>query len=261
EQIVAFTPSMSDNCPGTTVACTPASGSTFAKGTNTVVCAAADAAGNTNNCSFAVIVADSEAPVIDACPADVVTNTAAGQCTALITYVAPTAADNCGAALVACSPASGSLFTSGVTIVTCTAADESSNTNACTFTVTVNDLEPPVIVCPPDITTNTAPESSSQVIVYTVDFTDNCPGASVSCVPGSGASLPLGVTTVNCVATDAAGNTDPCSFTVTLVQLLVANTDTLGALQNHSVVVLAEKLLANDTAGLDGILTLISVSA
>ncbi len=51
-------PTVSDNCPGTTFACNPPSGSTFPVGTSTVTCTAKDAAGNIASCSFAVTVFD-----------------------------------------------------------------------------------------------------------------------------------------------------------------------------------------------------------
>src|SRR6185369_9217431 len=45
----------------------------------------------------------------------------------------------------------------------------------------------------------------------------NCAGAITTiCYPPSGVPFQLGVTTVNCTATDASGNTNSCSFTVTL---------------------------------------------
>jgi hypothetical protein len=47
-------PAFSDNCPATTVACVPPSGSAFPPGTTTVNCTATDASGNTATCSFAV---------------------------------------------------------------------------------------------------------------------------------------------------------------------------------------------------------------
>jgi Concanavalin A-like lectin/glucanases superfamily/HYR domain len=47
-------PTVSDNCPGATATCSPASGSTFPAGTTTVTCTATDASGNTAGCSFAV---------------------------------------------------------------------------------------------------------------------------------------------------------------------------------------------------------------
>src|SRR5437870_1939374 len=51
---VTFSPSATDNCPGVTTNCTPASGSTFNVGTTPVNCTATDASGNTANCSFSV---------------------------------------------------------------------------------------------------------------------------------------------------------------------------------------------------------------
>jgi hypothetical protein len=54
-----------------------------------------------------------------------------------VTYAAPTASDNCGAATTSCVPASGSTFPVGATTVTCTATDAAGNSATCTFTVTV----------------------------------------------------------------------------------------------------------------------------
>jgi hypothetical protein len=54
--VVPFTATASDNCPGVTVACTPASGSVFPLGTTTVTCTATDAHNNTATCTFTVTV-------------------------------------------------------------------------------------------------------------------------------------------------------------------------------------------------------------
>jgi subtilisin-like proprotein convertase family protein len=51
-------PTVSDNCPGITVVCTPASGSTFPPGITTVTCTATDASDNTASCSFTVSAFD-----------------------------------------------------------------------------------------------------------------------------------------------------------------------------------------------------------
>ncbi len=48
--------SVVDNCPGSTVVCEPASGSTLPIGTTTVTCTATDISGNTGSCSFPVNV-------------------------------------------------------------------------------------------------------------------------------------------------------------------------------------------------------------
>jgi hypothetical protein len=52
------TPTASDNCPGVTVACSPASGSCFPRGTSTVTCTATDTSGHQATCSFTVAVFD-----------------------------------------------------------------------------------------------------------------------------------------------------------------------------------------------------------
>src|SRR5205823_2797469 len=127
------------------------------KGVTPVTCTATDAVGNTNACTFTVTVNDTEKPVIAACPANISQSTDAGACNALVSFSTPTATDNCPGVGVACSPASGSTFSKGTTTVTCTATDTSGNTNACAFTVTINDTENPVIgACPANIRTNMA---------------------------------------------------------------------------------------------------------
>src|SRR5260221_3912054 len=131
--VVNFPATATDNCPGVTVACVPASGSSFGTGTNTVTCTATDAAGNTASCNFKVTVNDIEVPVIT-CPVGIVTNTAHGQCSAVVNFTA-TATDNCPGVTVVCVPASGSSFAKGTNGVTCTATDAAGNTASCNFNV------------------------------------------------------------------------------------------------------------------------------
>jgi HYR domain len=52
------TPTVSDNCPGATITCTPPSSTCFAVGTTSVTCVATDVSGNTASCSFTVTVYD-----------------------------------------------------------------------------------------------------------------------------------------------------------------------------------------------------------
>ena len=116
-----------------TVACTPASGSFFPKGTTTVTCTTT--AGP--SCAFTVTINDTQAPQIGACPANIVvrTDTLDAACKT-VTFATPTATDNCPGVTVACSPPSGTCFAVGTTTVTCTATDASNNTASCSFTVT-----------------------------------------------------------------------------------------------------------------------------
>jgi hypothetical protein len=83
-------------------------------------------------------------PLAIACPADMVTVTDAGQCSARVEFFV-TAAGGSGEVTVVSSPASGSEFAKGVTTVLCTATDETGNEAECSFTITVLDDEPPTI--------------------------------------------------------------------------------------------------------------------
>ena len=73
---------------------------------------------------------------------------------------------------------------------------------------------------------------SGDVVDYTVSATDPDDAvASLSCVPASGSTFPIGTTTVTCTASDTHGNTSTASFTVRvkgaaeqLVDLLTAVT-------------------------------------
>ncbi|HUU45787.1 MAG TPA: HYR domain-containing protein [Acidobacteriota bacterium] len=123
-----------------------------------------------------------------------------------------------------CDPPSGSLFPVGVTTVTCTAVDGAGNPDSCTFEVTVNDTELPIVQCPSDTTIPAPPGAPGVTVEFSATADDNCPGVMVECTPASGSFFPGGTTVVTCVATDAAGNADTCRFTVTVTGAVVART-------------------------------------
>ncbi len=216
------TPTATDACDGArTVTCTPPSGSTFPKGTTTVSCSASDTAGNNSSCSFTVTVNDNQGPTLTGCPTNITLNTDTGACSAVATFTPPTANDVCdGPRTVTCTPASGTAFPKGTTTVNCSASDTLGNTSSCSFTVTVNDNQGPVVACPSPISvTESSPGSGSATATFSVTANDICDGArTVTCTPPSGSSFSLGTTTVNCSASDTAGNSGSCSFTVTVTQ-------------------------------------------
>jgi hypothetical protein len=78
----------------------------------------------------------------------------------------------------------------------------------------VLDTTPPVITTPSDMTV-IATSTAGAVVNFTVTATDGVDGTvPVTCTPPSGSTFAPGKTTVNCSASDAAGNPASKSFTV-----------------------------------------------
>lgn len=78
------------------------------------------------------------------------------------------------------------------------------------------DTMPPVLALPGNLTVE-ATGPAGAVANYTASATDETDGAVVVTLnPASGSTFPLGTTTVNASAKDAAGNTASGSFTVTV---------------------------------------------
>lgn len=150
------------------------SGSTFNVGTTTVTVLLANPC-SLNSSSFDVVVTDNEAPSI-LCPADVNTTTNAGSCEAtgvILGFPLPT--DNCAVTNLTFSPMEP--YQLGETIVTWTATDAAGNFNNCEQTVTVEDKEPPSLICPANITVNTASgicETTLSNYTNSATYSDNC---------------------------------------------------------------------------------------
>ncbi|MFN8236934.1 MAG: HYR domain-containing protein [Chitinophagales bacterium] len=215
-------PTGTDNCPGATTAQIAglASAASYPKGVTTNTFRVTDAAGLSSTCSFTVTVTDNEAPSIS-CPANIAVNVAAGTCAQTVTYTAPTGTDNCPGATTAqiAGLASGASYPKGATTNTFRVTDAAGLSSTCSFTVTVTDNEAPSITCPANIAVNVAAGTCAQTATYTAPTgTDNCPGATTAQIAGlaSGASYPKGTTTNTFRVTDAVGQSNTCSFTVTV---------------------------------------------
>jgi uncharacterized repeat protein (TIGR01451 family) len=194
------------------VTCTPPSGAFFPLGSSNVTCTIVGGP----SCSFIVRVVDNTPPVIS-CPFPITVPTARDKNFAVVDYPIATATDACGVADVVCLPPSGSTFPLGTATVNCTARDVTNNTASCSFTVTVNDADAPVIRCPNNITMELSPAQTSAVVNYPPPTaTDNLPGVVATCAPPSGSTFPLGVSTVVCVAIDVTGNRATCGFSISL---------------------------------------------
>jgi len=150
----------------------------FPVGTSRVVATALNIAGF-DTCTFTVTVRDTQPPVIN-CPANITRPNDPGQCGAVVSFSA-TATDNCPGVVVSYDHASGSFFPVGTTTVRATATDASGNTSACSFTVTVNDVEPPVIEnLKPTPRVLWPPNHKMRNVTVNYTSRDNCPGP-ISC--------------------------------------------------------------------------------
>lgn len=209
---ISYNASVSDNCAGTTILYTPASGSSFNVGTTTVIATAIDAAGNESECTFTVMVSDNENPVM-VCPSNISVSTDVGECSKAVSYSASTS-DNCEGVWVSYTPASGSTFNLGTTPVTAMATDAAGNKSECTFTVNVSDDENPMVTCPADVSVSADPSECSMAVSYTASASDNCEGIALSYSHISGSTFNVGITMVTVTAIDASGNESECTFTI-----------------------------------------------
>jgi HYR domain len=173
----------------------------------------------TNNITPAatIVVTDDTTPPVIAGHADVIAE-AAGPAGAVVSYTAPTSVDAVdGSVSTRCTPASGTQFALGSTVITCTASDLSGNVATSSFAVIVRDTTPPAIAATANIIVQATSGAGAIATYSTPVATDLVDGAVVvSCTPASGSTFPIGTTTVTCTALDTRGNRATSSFVVTV---------------------------------------------
>lgn len=209
-------PPATDAVDGTVpLTCSPAPGSRFPLGSTTVTCTVTDLEGNAGVGTFTVGVTDQDAPVVSVPDSMTVAATSPSGAVATFTVGAKDNVD--GALAPRCTPASGTTFPFGTTIVSCEATDAAGNTGGGSFSVTVQDATDPVLTTPsPDPVEATGPEGAT-VSWDAVTATDDVDGTiPASCDAQPGDVFPLGDTTVTCTAEDSHGNTGSGSFVVTV---------------------------------------------
>ncbi|XP_071954519.1 uncharacterized protein [Antedon mediterranea] len=221
-------PEVSDNFQTDLLAtCFPSSGSLFPIGFTQVTCSATDATGNEDYCSFVVNIADNKEPDL-ICPEHIKVNNHTDQYENPVTWSDPTVTDNLHKNISAtCTPASGSIFDVGSTIVTCSATDGTGNFGSCSFVVHVvgvvfiSDDERPVLICPEHITVNSDDETRKPVTwsdpILTLE------GISATCTPPPGSLFDDGSTIVTCSARDSNGGVIKCSFVVNVKERFISD--------------------------------------
>ncbi len=187
-----------------------------------------DDSGNTASCSQMITIDDEVMPTIT-CPTNITVSADAGVCTAAVTIAVPTTGDNCGVSSVVndfnnTNDASGT-YAVGTNTVVYTVTDACNNTSTCSFTVTVNDTEAPMITCPANLTAvcGIAEQAAyADLAAFTAaggSTSDNCgiDAASFTMLSetSDGATCPEVVTRVYQI-TDVAGLSSTCSQTITI---------------------------------------------
>jgi hypothetical protein len=110
------------------------------------------------------------------CSPDIVVDNDPGECGAVVNYPEPTCTGSCGN--ITTSHPSGSIFPVGTTTVTITGTRQDGSTDTCSFDVTVNDAQAPVVTGA-SASPNVLRVANHQMVNVTVNYgvTDNCASA------------------------------------------------------------------------------------
>lgn len=111
-------------------------------------------------------------------------------------------------------------FGLGNTNVTLTVIDDRGGSSSCLATITVVDQTAPMIMCHADIVTNVPHGTTSALVMFDGPVaSDNCNLANATYSPAPGSVFNTGSTSVTGTAIDTAGNTNTCTFNVTVNEL------------------------------------------
>ena len=161
-----------------------------------------------------VNIHDNDPPVITGCPANIAVDNTPGACSAIVSWIPPVST-----APMVSSHLPGATFPVGITTVIYTSTDADGMVSTCSFTVTVNDTELPVVSCV-SATVNLDASGNATIVPASVlsgPPADNCSVASVTLSRSAFTCADLGISTVTVTVTDASGNSSNCNATVTVV--------------------------------------------
>jgi hypothetical protein len=188
-------------------------------------------------------VTDNIAPVAICKPITINLN-ASGVATITESMINNGSSDNCSIQSITISKSSFNCTNIGANNVTLTVTDISGNSTTCTSIVTVVDSQAPVFtscptnpasICTDNSTTYTkvgtswdalANDNCSFTLIYTLSGSTTGSGTSLN-----GVAFNVGTTIVTWTATDTAGNTANCIFSVTIYALPVITTQPISQLK------------------------------
>ena len=207
---------------------------------HTVTYIATDAAGNTDTCTFEVLVRDVDDPVVVPVDGPLVLDLPSTrflasentQLTATVVvselYKHAAVSDNSGAYTIE-RPTANEELPLGNFALTLEVSDAWGNMGSAGIPVIVQDVTDPAISCPgqPTIVNMPADHVGDSIAVEfdLPEARDNDPGSlMVNATPSSGSSFAIGDSTVTVTAVDGAGNEASCNFTVRINRLEASQT-------------------------------------
>jgi hypothetical protein len=193
--------------------------------------------------SNAATLTVNSAPAVT-CAGNVTAAASTGACSATVSYGAATATGTSPS--ISYSQNSGTTFSVGVTTVTATATN-SCGSNSCSFTVTVNDTQAPVISVS-NVSTNNDAGTCGASVTLSATATDNCSVTATPTNDWAGGAFPVGTTTVNWTVTDIHGNIGTATQTVTVTD-------------NEAPVISVSNVAVNNATGTCGASVTLSATA
>jgi uncharacterized protein (TIGR03382 family) len=167
---------------------------------------------------WAVDLCDRAPPLVD-CPADLEFEATAFPGTP-VRYAVSATDDLTDEPTIEFSHPPGTAFPVGVTPVTVQARDEAGNVATCTFQVTMRDTGAPAITCPRNVVAEATSAEGAVIDYPEVKVADVASQVTLAYEPPEGSLFPANESTrVTVTATDSAGNTATCQFTVTVEPL------------------------------------------
>ncbi len=193
-------------------------------GSNTVTLTVYDAAGNSDMCLSTITVIDATAPTVVGQNISIDLD-ASGNALIDASQIENGSTDNCGIQSYSISQTSFSCSDIGNNSITLSVEDVNGNIGTGIYTVTVNDVTPPIAIAQ-DITVYLNSSGNAAILNSSVNngSNDECSIASFNVSPNSVNCTNVGSVSGTFTVTDAGGNSSTDSFTITVLDTIAPTT-------------------------------------